>query len=282
MGLGEMAVYDSRLVEDGVFSVEAVPFQTGADAIFDHAKYFAISHDSFPMPKNGSLQFSVDIRATTPGTQPGRVIRGSYTDTPNCERSYVQPTIEGQQAAVMFNMTSVETGQVFDWFVSGSSVFALIERLPSNVTQPKLPASDSSYVGLAKAYTQIVKSAPVKPGEIHTYAIRYTRDATQSSVEFLLDGDPFARVDRVGIPLDTQGALYTGLYPSYHGAPGEELAQRMDTFVIGHGLYSVLDAFPFQHPGAPELAVSIPLSERLFGQGARGEFSNFDVTTDSD
>jgi hypothetical protein len=56
----------------------------------------------------------------------------------------------------------------------------------------------------------------------------------------------------------------------------------MDTFTIGHGLYNVLDAFPFQHPAAPELAVSVPITERLFGQGAQGRFTNFEVTTASD
>jgi len=32
-------------------------------------------------------------------------------------------------------------------------------------------------------------------------------------------------------------------------------------------------------PRAPELAVSIPLSERLFGQGASARFDNFRVKT---
>jgi hypothetical protein len=72
---------------------------------------------------------------------------------------------------------------------------------------------------------------------------------------------------------------YTGVYPSYHNAPGEELGPTMSTFVVAHGLYNVLDAFPFQHPDAPELAVSIPMTERLFGQGVRAEFSNLTVTT---
>ncbi len=71
---------------------------------------------------------------------------------------------------------------------------------------------------------------------------------------------------------------YTGTYPSYHGAPGEDLRTKLNSFVIGHGLFSLLDAYPFQHPEAPDQHVSIPISERLFGQGARGEFSNFTVT----
>jgi hypothetical protein len=280
MGRGEMAVGGTLKVDqDGVLNIGAVPYRTSADEIHDHAKYFAASHEKFAMPKSGSLQFSADIRATTPGTEPGRVIHGHYTDTPDGSRPYAQPTIEGQQAALMLDMQNLETAQLFDWFVSGRSAFALIERLPSNVRNPTLSADDPAYVGLEEIHTQIIKVAPLEPGETHNYAIRYTRDATQSFVEYLLDGELFARVDHVGIPLDTQGAEYTGIYPSYNNAPGEEVGPRMDTFVMAHGLYSVIDAFPFQHPDAPELAVSVPVSERLFGQGAQGRFSKFEVTT---
>jgi len=278
LGPGEIAMKGTRDVNGGVLTVTAVPFRTGADTIFDHAKYLAMSHDAFRMPKQGSLQFSVDIKATTPGTQPGRVIHGSYT-TPTGQRSYAQPAIEGQQAAIIFNMTNVETGQVFAWFVSSTSAFALIERLPSNVTHPSLAASDASYVGLERAYTQIIKAGKLQSGQRHTFSIRYTRGATQSSVEYSIDGDLFSHVDHVGISLDTPGAPYTGVYPSYRSAPGEEVKARMNSFLIGHGLYSMLDAFPFQHPGAPDQAVSVPIAERLFGQGAQGEFSRFEVTT---
>jgi hypothetical protein len=283
-GLGEMAGPggDTRLINrKGAFEVSAVPFQTGADfSVYDHLKYIAISHDSFPMPTAGSLEFSVDITADTPGTQPGRIVHGCYVDPSSqaCGAPYAQPVIEGQQAGVVLNMINFQTGQLFDWFVSGGSVFALIERLPSNVTNPTLPAGDPNYVGLSKAYTQIIKTAPVKPGKTHTVSIRYTRDATQSLVEYFLDGKLFTSVGHVGVPLDAQGVPYTGVYPSYRAAPGEDLRAQLNSFVIGHGLFSLLDAYPFQHPEAPDQHVSIPLSERLFGQGAHGQFSDFTVT----
>lgn len=37
---------------------------------------------------------------------------------------------------------------------------------------------------------------------------------------------------------------------------------------------------PFQHPEAPALNASIPLAERLFGQGARATFANVVVTVE--
>jgi len=60
--------------------------------------------------------------------------------------------------------------------------------------------------------------------------------------------------------------------------PGELLRDKMNSVVIAHGLFSLLDAFAFQHPEAPALNVSIPLKERLFGQGARARFANVVVT----
>ncbi len=256
-------------------TVDAAPFTTGADfSVFDHLKYIRISSRSFSVPTSGSLEFSVDIDTTTPGPQPGRVVHGcygpggSYTSTSNpCSQPYAQPTMEGQQAGVVLNMVNFQTGQLFDWFVSSGHVFALIERLPSTVT-------GSPGVGLDKAYTQIVKEAPIS-GRKHNVSIRYTRGPGVSSVDYFLDHKPFAHVDHVGVPLDQQPVPYTGTYPSL-GA-GEEL--NLDSFVIGHGLFSLLDAFPFQHPDRPDLSVSIPISERLFGQGAIGTFKDFTVTT---
>lgn len=193
------------------------------------------------------MEFSVDITADTSGTDADRQIRGCYgeslsfeTTSSPCEAPFSHQVLQGQQAGVVLNMVSFETGQLFDWFVSDNQVFALIERLPSNVTG----AGD---VGLELAYTQIVKVADIAPGATHNVAIRYTRRPGESFVEYLLDGELFVRVDHVGIPLDKQtDAPFAGFAPSL-GA-GEELADQLDSFSIGHGLFSLLDAFPYQHP----------------------------------
>lgn len=263
---------------NGEFTVSAVPFHIGADfSVFDHLKYIAVSTQEFAVPASGSLEFSVRIEAKTPGTQAGRVVHGCYGPSFSyakvsdpCAQPWSATALEGQQAGVVLNMINFATGQLFDWFVSDHEVFALVERLPSNVT-------GSGNVGLDKAYTQIVRVAPIQPGGKHLVSIRYSRGPGLSRVEYLLDDAPFAAVDHVGVPLDVQGVPYTGIYPSY--GPGEELGGSLDSFVIGHGLFSLLDAFPFQHPDRPDLSVSIPMSERLFGQGATGTFKNFKVMT---
>lgn len=287
-GLSLAANGTRKVDKDGSFYVDALPFQVGADfSVYDHLKYIAISTTEFKVPASGSLEFSVRIEATTPGTQAGRVVHGcygapfSYTSvTDPCSNPWTSTPLEGQQAGVVLNMINFATGQLFDWFISDHQVFALVERLPSNVTNPLLTPTDPGYVGLDKAYTQIIRTQDVKPGKKHDVAIRYTRNATTNRVEFFLDGKLFATVDNVGVPLDVQGVPYTGISPSL--GRGEDLRGSLNSFVIGHGLFSLLDAFPFQHPDRPDLAVSIPMSERLFGQGASGRYSKFKVTTTTD
>jgi hypothetical protein len=96
------------------------------------------------------------------------------------------------------------------------------------------------------------------------------------------------------VPLDVQGVEYTGISPAIPGATGEDLRNKINSFTIGHGTFSLVDAFPYQWGwfdvclGGPldslttaacGLSVSIPTSQRLFGQGVRAHFDDFTVTT---
>ena len=271
-GLGEIVLNDTRSFSNGIFSVSAVPFKTGADfSVYDHLKYAAFSKESFAVPPVGSIAFSANIDVVTPGVQPGRIIQGTYTKRPG-NPPYAQSTFEGQQAAAVLNMVDFYSGQVFDIFLSGHSIFALYERLPSSVS------GSSLNVTLNKIYTQIVKEMSVSPG-VHTVEIIYTRLTNTSFVKYLVDGMEFAQVNNVGIPLDAQKAAFTGVYPSL--GQGELLVKQINSVTIGHGLFSLVDAWPFQYPSAPYYFVSIPLQNRLFGQGAAAKFSNFVVTTNS-
>ena len=281
-GPGEMAIDDTRDFDGSSFSVSALPFQTAADfSVFDHIKYLALSNQSFAVPEKGSVTFSTTIDATVVGTTPaGRVIHGVYggpgcADDPVCAAG-AEPwegvALEGQQAGATLHMIDFATGQLFDWFVSGSTAFALVERLPATVDR------------VADRWHTRHDVHPDRQGSRRSVTAR-TRWRSRSSaiagrsyVDFTLDGVRVARVKKVGVPLDVQKAAYTGIYPSL-GA-GEQLGSQIDSVAIGHGLFSLLDAFPFQHPDAPELSVSIPISERIFGQGAGATFDDFVVTID--
>jgi len=266
--LGEMAIEDTRQFDNHTLAIAATPFRFGKDSsVADHGKYIALSKQVFAVPEIGSITFSMDIAAETPGTVKGRVVRGTYVQS---GAPYAAPVLQGQQAAATLHMIDFATGQLFDWFVSGSTAFPLIERLPSIVT------GSAERVSTEKMYTQITDEVPIAAGVPHAAAIRYTRDRQASRVEYLLDGKRVSTVERVGIPLDVQGVKYSGTYPSL-GA-GELLRDKINSVVIAHGLFSLLDAFPFQHPDAPAQRVSVGMQERLFGQGIRATFANVVVT----
>jgi hypothetical protein len=240
---------------------------------------------------------SSDIKASTPGTVTELTQlgvygpSGSWLDPANPPKApdYAARLLQGQQAIVVMNVIDFCTGQLFDWFIASDTAFALIERLPTTVTgniaNPECP--DASEVGISTMYTQIVREVPVRADVWHHVDIAVTRSQGEASVDYFLDHQPIAHVDNVGIPLDKQGVPFTGTYPS--AGDGERLGPRLDSVRFGHGLFSLLDRFPFQHPEAPDLSVSIPVNDsarrdtagraRLFGQGARGSFANFTTLT---
>ena len=219
------------------------------------------------------MKFESTITASTPGTRPGRVVRGTYIET---GAPYEAATIEAQQAGVVMNVVDFCTGQLFDWFVTSTTAVPLIERLPSNVTGNTSNAQcpGAKHVGRELMYTQLISEIAIKAGTPQRVGITYARGGV---VTYTLNDRTVATVKRVGVPLDRQGARYTGTYPSL--GPGEEVDGQIASLALGHGLFSLLDAFPFQHPEAPQLSVSMPMSERLFGQGAIGTWDDFTVTT---
>ena len=263
--------HDTRNFASNAFNVSAAPFRTAVDfSVFDHLKYFAASNQSFPVPTVGSVDRYPAHRRDHPRhvAQPHDI-----GDLHPVRPAVVRQCDQTEQADAVTNVVDFSTGQLFDWFVAGHSVMALIERLPSNVT------GSPDFVGTRNTYTQIIKAAPAAPGP-HAVSIRFSRGANGiGHADYYLDGALFAHVDHVGIPLDRQSppVAYEGSYPSL-GA-GEELESKVNSLTIGHGLFSLLDAFPFQHPDSPELAVSVPLSQRAFGQGVTASFDDFKVKT---
>jgi Family of unknown function (DUF6081) len=297
-GLGEMAVNDTRDFSGGCLNLSAVPFQTTSDiSVNDHLKYMAVSSQAFPVPESGTLVLSADVKASTPGTVSDLTQHGVYGAAgswldpakPPTAPGYSARLLDGQQAALVMNVLDFCTGQLFDWFIASDKAFALIERLPSTVTGnlSNPDCHEATEVGIDKMYTQVIREVPVRPDVWHHVDVALTRHHGDAWVDYFLDHQPIAHVANVGIPLDRQGASFTGIYPSL--GSGERLADKLDSVRFGHGLFSLLDAFPFQHPGAPELSVSIPAPTpptpsaagraRLYGQGASGSFDNFTTLT---
>ena len=112
-GLGEMAVNDTRNFSGGCLNLAAVPFQTGSDvSVNDHLKYQAVSARIFPVPENGTLVLSSDIKASTPGTVPDLIQHGVYGPSgswldpasPPAPPGFSARLRQGQQAAVVMNV----------------------------------------------------------------------------------------------------------------------------------------------------------------------------------
>ncbi len=259
----------------GKETVNAAPFTIGADfSVYDHLKYMGVATKAFPVPDQGSVTFESTITALTPGTDPGRVVTGTYTQS---GAPYAASTIEAQQAGVVMNVVDFCTGQLFDWFVTSTTAVPLIERLPSDVTgntsNPNCPGA--KHVGPDLMYTQLIREIPIQPGTVQRVGITYERGG---SVIYTLNGIKVAKVQKVGVPLDVQGVPFlSATYPSL--GPGEQVDDQISSLSLAHGLFSLIDAFPFQHPDAPSLSVSVPMDQRLFGQGAIGTWDDFTVTT---
>ena len=111
------------------------------------------------------------------------------------------------------NVLDFCTGRVFDWFIASDTAFALIERLPTvvtgNVGNPDCGAATE--VGLNKMYTQIIREVPVPADQWHHLDIALTRHDGEAWVDYFLDHQLIAHVERIGIPLDKQGVPFTGI-----------------------------------------------------------------------
>ena len=266
---------------NGKFKASAPEFGWSSDFLFfDHIKYLATSNALFPIPEEGSITFSADITAQTFNTFPGLVMNANKVIDGS---AVAYELLEGRQAGATLHMLNFhETGQLFDWFVYGNKAFALIEKLFN-------PADINT------AYTQIIEEVEIPPGE-HTFSITYTRGrGSKDRVDYLIDGKIIASVKDIGIPLDQQSPKFYEKKPITDPSqgPGELVKDQMNTMIIGHGLFSLLDVFPYQQEDLEGTSVTIPLtgpapspgdpnpqvSSRLWGQGAEGVFDNFRVTT---
>lgn len=229
----------------------------------DHIKYQALSTRAFAVPRRGSVTMSADIEGSTFGTRPGYVVPATGRRLP-----------EAQQAAAVIQLLDPTVGQTFDWFVSRHEALPKIERTIAPIGP----------VGLDRAYTQFLPAVRIRPGW-HRFSIRYARGlAPHDEADWFVDGRRVAVVHQVGIPLDVQNPARHGHIVFRSLGPGERVASRMNSVILGHGIYSFVDNFPFfpaysLFPAYQQFFVSIPRDQRIFGQGIAARFDNFRVRT---
>lgn len=258
VGNVEPEALSSRAFGGGRLHIEATPFMTSSDNVLDHMKYFAVSTQSWEVPLRGSIEVSADVDATTSGTVNER----------RCHHSNDR-MFQGRQAAVTVELIDTSaTGIHLAWYISSNRAIALYERL-----------SPDGSCDLDHNFTQVVQEIGISPGT-HTFAIRYLRNTGANGfgdkVGWILDGQFRAEVHGVGIPLGDHHANRNTTFPAQGN--GERLDNVLNRFNIGHGLATMVDEYPFNQCATGQH--SIPTEDRIFGQGAIGNWDNFRVTTE--
>ena len=152
-----------------------------------------------------------------------------------------------------FNTIDFKTSMVFDFFVSGTRVVPLYERLPFTLSK------DNQY----PLFSELMPvDVPTAPGQWHRYGITY--DRARDRVAWCVDGAVVAERDAVGAPPGARGPIV-----------------KIDTMKIGGGLFTMLGDLNGDRArtgDGKKIPGLDPRYERtLFGQGARVEFGAFRV-----
>jgi hypothetical protein len=223
---------------DGTLALEARRFTLTRRDGHDNVKALIYSTAEFGPGDGGVFGVAAAMRVTTFGTE-----NNPYNVDPGDVRL----------GCGAFNTIDLKTWMVFDFFVSGSRIVALYERLPFGA------GTDNPY----PAFTELIPTdASTKQGEWHCYAIRY--DRARDRVEWVVDGRVVATRDAVGAPPGERGPIV-----------------KIDSMKIGGGLFTMYGDLSNDRQrtgdrrGRPGLD---PRYERtLFGQGARVEFKPFEI-----
>jgi hypothetical protein len=223
---------------DGTLALEARRFTLTRRDGHDNVKALIYSTAEFGPGDGGVFGVAAAMRVTTFGTE-----NNPYNVDPGDVRL----------GCGAFNTIDLKTWMVFDFFVSGSRIVALYERLPFGA------GTDNPY----PAFTELIPTdASTKQGEWHRYAIRY--DRARDRVEWVVDGRVVATRDAVGAPPGERGPIV-----------------KIDSMKIGGGLFTMYGDLSNDRQrtgdrrGRPGLD---PRYERtLFGQGARVEFKPFEI-----
>jgi hypothetical protein len=223
---------------DGTLVVEARRFTLTRRDAHDNVKALIYSTAEFSPSERGCLTVEVDMRVITFGTE-----RNPYR-------------VDGGDVRVgcgALNTIDLKSLMVFDFFVSGSRIVPLYERLP--FAQSK----DNPY----PAFTELIPiGVTTSQGQWHRYAISY--DRTNDRVQWRVDGAIVAERTAVGAPSGERGPIV-----------------KIDGMKIGGGLFTLYGDLLNDRARAGDRNPVPGLDPRyercLFGQGVRLEFRPFKV-----
>ena len=225
---------------DGTLVIEARRFTLTRRDPHDNVKALIYSTADFSPGARGRLALTADMRVETFGTE---------------RNPYGADSGDVRLGCGAFNTIDLKTSVVFDFFVSGSRIVALYERLPFTLT-----AADPYPL-----FTELIPVVvPTSQAQWHRYAITYSR--ADDRVEWRVDGKVVAERGFVGAPPGERGPIV-----------------KVDSLKIGGRLFTLLGDLNNDRAKTGDRA-KIPgldpyYGRTLFGQGARVEFSKFQVTT---
>ena len=226
------------VTRDGTLAIEARRFTLTRRDAHDNVKALVYSTATFGAGARGLLTVEAEMRVETFGTErnPFRVDPGDV-----------------RLGCGALNTIDLKTWMVFDFFVSGSRIVALYERLPFG------QSVDNPY----PAFTQLIPIAvPTVPGQWHRYAISYDRRHDRAA--WRVDGKVVAVRDAVGAPPGERGPIV-----------------KVDGIKIGGGLFTMFGDLLNDRARMGDRAKIPGLDPRyertLFGQGARVDFKAFKV-----
>jgi Family of unknown function (DUF6081) len=232
------AVVTCRGGPDGTLALEARRFTLSRRDGHDNVKALIYSTAEFEPGERGIFRVAAAMRVNTFGTE-----HNPYGVDPGDVRL----------GCGAFNTIDLKSWMVFDFFVSGSRIVPLYERLPFGAN------SDNPY----PAFTELIETGvPTQQGEWHHYAIRY--DRAHDRVEWMVDGKVVAVRDAVGAPPGERGPIV-----------------KIDSMKIGGGLFTMYGDLcndrqrTGDRPGIPGLDQRY--ERTLFGQGASVEFKPFEI-----
>ena len=206
----------------GTLAVEARRFTLGRKDDHDNVKALIYSTAAFSPGERGMMTVAADMRVTTFGTEhnPFGVDAGDV-----------------RLGCGALNTIDLKTWMVFDFFVSGSRIVPLYERLPFGIN------NDNPY----PAFTELIAiDVATKQSEWHHYAIRY--DRVHDRAAWMVDGEIVAEREAVGAPPGERGPVV-----------------KVDSIKIGGG-YSRCSATSRMIASAPAIARASPASIRTMGE----------------
>ena len=224
---------------DATLALEARRFTLTRRDGHDNVKALIYSTAEFGPGERGIFGVAAAMRVTTFGTE-----SNPYGVDPGDVRL----------CCGAFNTIDLKTWMVFDFFVSGSRIVPLYERLPFGTN------ADNPY----PAFTELIPiDVTTRQGQWHDYAIRYDRG--RDRVAWLVDDKVVAMREAVGAPPGERGPVV-----------------KIDSMKIGGGLFTMYGDLRNdlrRRADRPGIAGLDPRYERtLFGQGARVEFRPFEIT----